>query len=241
VSVDGGGRLWQNETAIEALESEGTRRRWIVDLQPGSNEFLWKSERAGGPPSVRALDGIELARAEKLDSGMLAERLRAAATGPTGAAVPAEFAAVDWGTAASDGDPVEGRRLFGALACSKCHAVVPDQKAAGAPSLFEAKRRFTVPHLVESVLLPSRLVAEPFRAQSIVTDDGRTITGLVTSETEAEVEVLQLDATRVRLPKRQIEERNPTTNSPMPQGLVKSAAELRHLLAYLLSERPLPP
>jgi putative heme-binding domain-containing protein len=240
VSVGHDGRLWQNETALKGTDNDEVSGQWIVDLQPGSNEFLWRTNLGGVLPRVRAVDGIELARAEKLDSGLLAERLRTASAG-TGVAVPAEFAAVDWGRAASQGDAVEGRRLFGALACSKCHAVVPDQKAAGAPSLFEAKRRFTVPHLVESVLLPSRLVAEPFRAQSIVTDDGRTITGLVTSESDAEIEVLQLDAARVRVMKRQIEERSPTTISPMPQGLVKTTDELRHLLAYLLSERPLPP
>jgi putative heme-binding domain-containing protein len=240
VSVECDGRLWQNETPLERAERDGTGLRWIVDLQPGSNEFLWRSDQAGVLPRVRAVDAIELARAEKLDSGLLAERLRTASAG-TGVTVPAEFAAVDWSRAAAEGNASEGRRLFGALACSKCHAVVPDQKAAGAPSLFEAKRRFTVPHLVESVLLPSRLVAEPFRAQSIVTDDGRTVMGLVTGETDVEVEVLQPDATRVRLMKRQIEERNPTTISPMPQGLVKTTDELRHLLAYLLSDRPSPP
>ena len=32
-----------------------------------------------------------------------------------------------------------------------------------------------------------------------------------------------------------------TATSPMPAGLVRTPAELRDLLAYLLSERPLPP
>jgi putative heme-binding domain-containing protein len=240
VKGDGNTRLWQNEMALEAAVEGSSEHGWIVDLQPGSNEFLWRADGQWDAARLQAVGQIELTRAEKLDSAMLAERLRSAAGGAA-TAVPAEFAAVDWGRAALNGDPAEGRRLFGTLACSKCHAVVPDQKAAGAPSLFEAKRRFTVPHLVESVLLPSRLVAEPFRAQSIVTEDGRTITGLVTSESEVEIELLQLDAARVRILKRQIEERSPTTISPMPQGLVKTTDELRHLLAYLLSDRPLPP
>ena len=37
-----------------------------------------------------------------------------------------------------------------------------------------------------------------------------------------------------------IEERMTTATSPMPAGVVKTPAELRDLLAYLLSERPAP-
>ncbi len=171
---------------------------------------------------------------------MLAERLRSAST-ETSQAVPVEFAAIDWDRAVADGDPVEGRRLFGTLGCVKCHAIAPDQKSAGAPNLSEAKRRFTIPYLVESVLLPSRQVANVFRAQAFVTGDGRTITGLVTSETDDVVELLLPDATRQAIAKTSIEERTSTALSPMPQGLVKSPAELRHLMSYLLSDRPLPP
>ena len=131
--------------------------------------------------------------------------------------------------------------MFASLGCAKCHAVAPDQKSAGAPSLFEAKRRFTIPHLVESVLLPSRQVAELFRAQTFVTDDGRTLTGLVTTESADAVELLMPDASRPTLAKKIIEERSPTQLSPMPQGLVKTPDELRDLLAYLLSDNPTPP
>ena len=91
------------------------------------------------------------------------------------------------------------------------------------------------------MLLPSRLVAEPFRAQQITTDDGQTLTGLVTAESSEHVEVVLPDASRRTVPKRQIEERQVTTLSPMPQGLVKTPDELRNLLAYLLSDRPTPP
>jgi putative heme-binding domain-containing protein len=233
---------WQNETPLTDAIYDETSTRWILDLQPGSNELLVllpfdKKQLI----AVSAASQLEITLPEKLDSSLLAERLRSASVGGVGQPVPVEFASVDWSAAARDGDAAEGRRLFGTLGCAKCHAVVPDQKSAGAPSLFEAKRRFTVPHLIESVLLPSRQVAEPFRAQTFVTTDGRTITGLVTGETAEAVELLMPDATRPTLYQKQIEDRAATQLSPMPQGLVKTPAELRHLLTYLLSEKPLPP
>jgi putative heme-binding domain-containing protein len=222
---------------------------WIVDLQPGGNEILLRLQDAGAVNSpapqptirVQATGKLQPSLPEKLDSGVLAARLREASAVGGGRPIGAEFLEKDWSKEHLSGDPAAGRKLFGTLGCAKCHAIVPDQKSAGAPSLFEARRRFTVPHLVESLLLPSRQVAEPFRSQQITTDDGLALTGLVTAETTENVELLLPDASRRTVAKKQIEDRTPTTLSPMPQGLVKTPDELRHLLAYLLSERPLPP
>ncbi|MGC3969528.1 MAG: TIM barrel protein [Pirellulales bacterium] len=259
--IDGDARrpaLFSLDGPVEAkLRLNGTvvndrlpnRTAWIVDLQPGGNEVLLRVQTSAKPATtavgprihLRSAGKLETSLPEKLDSGLLAARLREAAAGGGGQPVSAEFLAKDWTKEHFSGDPSVGRKLFGTLGCAKCHAIVPDQKSAGAPSLFEARRRFTVPHLVESVLLPSRQVAEPFRAQQFTTDDGLTLSGLVTVETGDHVELLLPDATRRTLAKKSIEERTVTALSPMPQGLVKTPDELRHLLAYLLSERPLPP
>lgn len=218
---------------------------WVVNLDPGSNDLLLRLQARGGEGlphvAVRAAQPVELALPDKLDGAELAARLRDAASTPAGGGVPEAFLAVDWSTAAASGDAAEGRRLFGRLGCAKCHAVSPDQQVVGGPSLFEARRRLAVMHLVESILLPSRQVAEPFRAQTVVTDDGRVWTGLVLAETADTLELLLADGSRPSLAKPSIEEREPTRLSPMPQGIVRTPDELRHLLAYLLSDRPLPP
>lgn len=236
-------RLWLNGALMtDAISAEGAGRGWIVDLQPGGNDVLLRvSSGRLDRLALRAAAAIEITLPDIVDSAQLAARLRAAAAAGAAVAVGSEFLAVDWPRAAATGDASEGRRLFGTLGCAKCHSIVPDQRSAGAPSLFEARRRFTVPHLVESVLVPSRQVAEPFRAQTILTDDGRTFTGLVVSENASSVELLLPDATRRTIAKPQIDERQPTQLSPMPAGLVKTPDELRHLLAYLLGDRPQPP
>ena len=235
---------------VPATDRVPGHNAWIVDLQPGGNEFLVRMQAAPTAhgssalivgASLRAAGKIELTLPEKLDSAELAARLREASASGGGQPIAKEFLALDWTKEAASGDAAAGRRLFGTLGCAKCHAIVPDQKSAGAPSLFEARRRFNVPHLVESMLLPSRQVAEPFRAQQFTTDDGLTLTGLVVSESADNIELVLQDASRRTVPKRQIEDRTVTTLSPMPQGLVKSPDELRNLLAYLLSEKPTPP
>lgn len=236
-------RVWLNGQLLGERLAGGDAPRVLLDLQPGSNDLLVRAQvvKASASWTVQALAALEIGLPEKLDSAELAQRLRAAASSATGAAVPSEFLAVDWASAALSGNAVEGRRLFGTLGCAKCHAIVAEQKGGGAPSLFEARRRFTVPHLVESLLLPSRQVAEPFRAQTIVTRDGLTLTGLVVNETSAALELVLPDTQRRTLDKKQIEQREPTQLSPMPAALVKTPDELKHLLAYILSERPTPP
>ncbi|MCE9606560.1 MAG: TIM barrel protein [Planctomycetia bacterium] len=243
--TDAATQVWFN--GLPAKDRAGAG--WIVDLQPGGNEFLLRTglssttSSGSSPPRIelRSVGKLEGSLAEKLDSGMLAARLREAAAAGGSQAIGPEFLALDWVKEATQGSATEGRRLFGTLGCAKCHAIGSEQKGAGAPSLVDAKRRFTVPHLVESVLSPSRQVAEPFRAQSFTTDGGLTLVGLVVAETADGVELLLPDASRRTLAKKEIEERAPTTLSPMPQGVVKTPSELRDLLAYLMSERPTPP
>ena len=198
-------------------------------------------ERRPADSSVYAAVGpLVVAFPEKLDSAQWAERLREASSG-SAHPIPAEFISIDWSKELPRGDAAQGRRLFGSLACAKCHAITAGQKGGGAPSLAEARRRFTVAYVVESILIPSKQVAEPFRATTILKHDGRILTGLITAEAADELELLLPDATRQIVRKADVDERSAGTLSPMPQGLVRTPQELRDLLAYLLSDQPLPP
>jgi len=235
-------KAWHNGRAIEPLAAGGAgERQWLLDLQPGSNDVLVRvrAAKAIGELAIDVQARGELAAVlpEKLNASLLAERLKSGGAEQ----IAAEFFEVDWPQAAGQGDAAQGRKLFGTLGCVKCHAIAPDQKAGGAPSLVDVKKRFTVPYLVESVLLPSKQVAQPFKAAVIVTEDGQIVTGLVVNESQDELELLLADATRKTIAKSQIEERSVASISPMPAGIVKTPAELRDLLAYLLSDNPTPP
>ena len=228
-------KLWHNGRPVSP-ESDGSV---LLDLQPGSNDILIRT--GGFTPlniAIRAKGTVSIALPEKPDGTSLAERLKTA-TGPS--AIPPEFLKIDWAADAKKGDAANGRKLFGTLGCAKCHAITADQAGGGAPSLTEAGKRFTPSHLVESILLPDRLVAEEFQASRIVTTDGVVLVGLVVKETPTEIEVLLADTTRKVLKPAEIESRKLVAASPMPAGVVKTPDELRDLLTYLLGDNPLPP
>ncbi|MEX2560135.1 MAG: hypothetical protein WD403_09480, partial [Pirellulales bacterium] len=237
----GGVLAWHNGRPVQGEAA------LLLKLEPGSNDLVVRVNGAvGGMRELslgfRADGDVRVTLPEKLGSETLAERLKSA-TGDASQTIPEEFFQVDWSNAAKTGDAGRGRRLFGgdALGCVKCHAVTPQQSGAGAPSLADAARRFTVSHLVESILLPSKEVAPLFRATSIETDDGLPLSGLVVRETDDELELLLPDATRKILDKRRIEARELQEISPMPSGVVKTPQELADLLAYLLGDNPVPP
>jgi putative heme-binding domain-containing protein len=232
-------KVWHNGRPVW----EGAASNVPLDIQPGSNDLLVRTATREGGRSLelhyRAHQQLLAVLPEKLDSATLTQRLKEGGKG--GEQIAAEFLSIDWTQEVRKGDAAQGRKLFGTLGCAKCHAIAADQKGGGAPSLADARRRFTVPFVVESILLPSKQVAEPFRATLLALNNGQVVTGLVVGETADSLELLLADASRRTIRKKEIEERTLTNQSPMPAGLVKKPEELRDLLAYLLSENPLPP
>ena len=248
---DDGVKVWHNgrEVFVNAVVRAAlpTQDTVLLELQPGGNDILIRVRNVTGDSGLylhfRSLQPLENVLPEKLGPGSFAERLKAAAADPDNAQLDPKFFTTDWTNAATQGDAARGRKLFGAmgLGCAKCHGVTPDSTVNGGPSLAEAVKRFTVPHLVESILLPGKQISPVFKATLIATNDGKIYTGLVVGETAEKVELVLSDANRVSIPKAVIEERQLQDSSPMPQGLVKTTDELRDLLAYLLSVNPAAP
>ena len=168
--------------------------------------------------------------AEPAADPTLAGRLSAA--GSVGGEGHEALLAIDWSRAGS-GDAANGRRLFTSIGCGKCHAVSLDTEIAGGPSLVGVGKRYAPEYIAESVILPSKHIAELFRGTTVITEDGRVVSGLVVRETEQEIELMLADATHRKIAKSAIEERSESKVSPMPAGLVQTAAELHDILAYL--------
>ncbi|HWC90381.1 MAG TPA: hypothetical protein VG433_12020, partial [Pirellulales bacterium] len=218
----------------------------LFDLQAGSNDVVLEMSGDQASPQPLAITctvagGASAELPEHITGALLAERLREAAAGGKGVAIPRDLAEADWPAEVRRADVGHGRQLFATLGCAKCHAISPEQAGGGAPSLAEARRRFNLAHLVESILLPSKQVAEPFRASTLVMDDGRILSGLIVAESADSIELLLADGSRRTLRPGDIEDRSRGDQSPMPQGIVKSVAELRDLLGYLTSDHPRPP
>lgn len=79
-------------------------------------------------------------------------------------------------------------------------------------------------------------MANEYRMQLIQTADGRVLSGIVKSEDAAGV-TLQTATEQLVIPKDEIEVRQTTDSSMMPDGLLAtlSSQEIRDLVAYLRS------
>jgi putative heme-binding domain-containing protein len=143
-----------------------------------------------------------------------------------------------------EGDAERGKRLFASqqpmsMSCSACHKARGEGGDIG-PDLTDIGNKFERVHLIESVLEPSRQIVEGFRVTVLNTKDGRVLSGVVRSETEADLTLMMLDGKRETIRKADIDARRITDTSLMPENLVSglSATDFADLIAYLESLRP---
>ena len=141
-----------------------------------------------------------------------------------------------------EGDPLRGAVLFHQpfLACAKCHTVgqtsVPTMLG---PDLTRPEPNTSAESIIESVLVPSKVLRKGFEPVVVQTTDGKTVTGLISEETATTL-VLR-DAGRfgetVSISKSQIEERVMGKTSMMPTGQVNvlgSRQQFLDLAKYLI-------
>jgi putative heme-binding domain-containing protein len=148
--------------------------------------------------------------------------------------LPKAFVGVDW-TNGPKGDIAAGQKLFVARGCANCHSTKEGDAAGGGPSLAAAGSRFNVAYLVESVLLPNKVVAPQFRWTKANLKDGDEVTGLVTGETGTEIDFLLPTGIHQKVARADIASSEIQDRSPMPDGLAQTPEEMRDLLAFLLS------
>jgi putative membrane-bound dehydrogenase-like protein len=137
------------------------------------------------------------------------------------------------------GDVSRGQAVFrGAGTCAKCH-VVGDHGGAVGPSLSGIGAKLTPVALYESILAPSAAISHNYETFTAVTADGRSVTGLLVSQSPAETILRGADGLDVTLPTAEIEELVRQPLSLMPADLAASleADELVDLVAYLQSLR----
>jgi putative heme-binding domain-containing protein len=132
-----------------------------------------------------------------------------------------------------------GKKMYAAARCVVCHRFGGDGGATG-PDLTQLAGRFNLKDLTESIVDPSKVIAEQYKASIVVTRDGKSYTGRIVDDSNNKVVIVvdPEDSTKtVQLAKDEIEEEHPSPVSLMPNGLLKplSEQEVLDLLAYLLS------
>jgi putative heme-binding domain-containing protein len=137
-----------------------------------------------------------------------------------------------------EADVALGRAVF-AKTCQQCHKLFGTGDDIG-PELTGSNRA-DINYLLDNVVDPSGLIANDYVATVFITDDGRTLTGLVRIENDQAVTVVTANETVV-IPKDEIEERQASTASMMPDDLLNALSEheVASLVAYLASAEQVP-
>jgi putative heme-binding domain-containing protein len=134
------------------------------------------------------------------------------------------------------GDAKRGRDVFFArkAGCANCHSVGSEGGRIG-PDLTKIGASRAGVDLLEAVVFPSASFAREFRPYTILTDTGKTQTGVISRQTVDAIYLRTADLAEIRLPRASVEEMKESNTSIMPKGLdtLLTPGELRDLLAYL--------
>ncbi|MFQ5733618.1 MAG: c-type cytochrome, partial [Planctomycetaceae bacterium] len=131
------------------------------------------------------------------------------------------------------GSATRGAILFHqpVLACAKCHSVGKKKRSPLGPDLAVWKEKPTGAHVVEAVLRPAKSVRKGYEAITVVTDTGKTFTGLI--HKDGKDALVLKDPSRngklIAIPTNTIDLRK-KAGSIMPRGLVNQLANRQQFL-----------
>ncbi len=138
------------------------------------------------------------------------------------------------------GDPERGALVFftSSSACIKCHTSGQAKSPLG-PDLATLGAEVTDEHVVESILRPSQKIRKGYESVTVITIDGKAVTGLVADDRKDEL-VLR-DATNLEqeivINKSEIDETVIGKKSIMPDGLalgLRNQGEFFDLVRYVI-------
>ena len=146
--------------------------------------------------------------------------------------------------AKTKGDAARGAVVFFQhyMACSKCHAVGDPSASALGPDLTKLGGDVTDEMIVESVLLPSKVIRKGYETVTIQTVDGTTLTGLLVEQTADKVTIRDASrgGTLTTLRTADVEEMKRPPLSIMPAEQVNQLAgqqQFYDLIRYLFEIR----
>ena len=132
----------------------------------------------------------------------------------------------------TSGDPVAGEGVFRKL-CAQCHAIYGDGKTVG-PDLT-GNGRASFDQLLSNVFDPSLVIGPGYGVFTVVTTDGRNLTGLLVEDGEQRVVVRMAGGEEASVPRRGVKYVRASKLSMMPEGIEKlfDRKEIADLFAFL--------
>lgn len=139
-----------------------------------------------------------------------------------------------------DGNAERGKELFfksAGLQCANCHRIAGVGSTMG-PDLSDIGKKYTKAQILESILEPSKFIDPKYVSYLVETNDGKAMSGLLTTKTDKEIVLKMASDKEVRVAVSNVERLVPQQKSIMPELLLRDvtleqAADLLTFLAGL--------
>lgn len=138
---------------------------------------------------------------------------------------------------ASTGDPHQGQKVFNRV-CGQCHKIYGIGQDVGPEITRNGRGNFE--QLLSNVFDPSLVIGAAYQARTVVTTDGRVLTGLLSEDNEQRIVLMTQGGKQEIIPRDKVDEVVVSKLSLMPEGLEKQlpAKEIVDLLAFLVLTKP---
>jgi len=135
------------------------------------------------------------------------------------------------------GDAAKGRELFfntTGIACKNCHRIGENGGKLG-PDLSAIAKKQSKAQILDSILEPSKVIDPKYVSYIVLTNDGKSQTGLLVDRKQHMVVLRNAKDEEVRIPFDTIDELAPQRQSIMPELLLKdmTAQQVADLLEFL--------
>jgi putative heme-binding domain-containing protein len=136
-----------------------------------------------------------------------------------------------------EGDGAHGEKLF-TKTCSVCHRLRGVGYSVG-PDLAPLVNK-TPEYLLLAMLDPSRAVDSRYLSYAVVTNDGRTVTGMLAEESGGSITLAMQEGKQQTILRGDIDELRSTGKSLMPDGVEKdlSVQDMADIIAFLRASPP---
>jgi putative membrane-bound dehydrogenase-like protein len=135
------------------------------------------------------------------------------------------------------GDAIKGTLVFKKV-CGQCHKIYGEGVEVGPDITRNGRSSFD--QLLSNVFDPSLVIGAAYQSRTVITTDGRILTGLPVEETDQRIVLTVQGGKREIIPRGEIELFKVNKLSMMPEQLEKQLKpdELADLFAYLTLDRP---
>jgi len=138
---------------------------------------------------------------------------------------------------ANPGDAIKGAAVFKKV-CGQCHKIYGEGAEVGPDITANGRGNFD--QLLSNVFDPSLVIGASYQARTVITDDGRVLTGLPVEENDQRI-VLKVQGGKLEtIPRGEIDVLKVSDLSMMPEQLEKQLKpeELADLFSFLILDKP---